>query len=240
MSSRIELLLLAVENDNVELLTGILTPQNVNYVDTERRMTLLMWAVALRKHSIVELLLGRGASMYPRDMFQFNVFHHAAWCSDVKMLEILLFLPSRTGGTCVNSNSLGFSCSSSRQFRPGSRALVDLPHSYTGRTPLMLAAIRGDANMVDFLIRKVGSILSLTDFRGNTAMDLAARCGHKTVVTLLLCRGDDNADLVFERTRCQAEANCEEALTMRQLEVQKDLNMLLCSEWLPQSFVALS
>ncbi|ESL09668.1 hypothetical protein TRSC58_02608 [Trypanosoma rangeli SC58] len=239
MSSRIELLLLAVEKDDVEFLTRILTPQNVNFVDTERRMTLLMWAVALRRHSIVELLLGLGASMYPRDMFQFNVFHHAAWCSDVKMLEILLYLPSSSGGAYARSGGSGFLRPTSRQFRPGSRALVDLPHSYTGRTPLMLAAIRGDASTVDFLIRKAGSSLSLTDFRGNTAMDLAARYGHKTVVTIFLSRGDDDADLFFERTRRQAEANCEEATTIQQLEVQKDLNVLYVGS-ASQSFVALS
>ncbi|RNF10162.1 putative ankyrin repeat protein [Trypanosoma rangeli] len=240
MSSRIELLLLAVEKDDVECLTRNLTKQNVNFVDTERRMTLLIWAVAFRRHSIVELLLGLGASMYPCDIFQFNVFHHAAWCSDVKMLEILLYLPSSSGSAYACSSGSGVLRSTSRQFRPGSRALVDLPHPYTGRTPLMLAAIRGDASTVDFLIREAGSSLTLTDFRGNTAMDLAARCGHKAVVNIFLSRGDDNADLVFEGTRRQAEANCEEATTVRQLEVQKDLSILLCSEWLPQSFVALS
>ncbi|KAF8292022.1 hypothetical protein TcYC6_0117460 [Trypanosoma cruzi] len=240
MASRVEEILLAMENGNVEFLSKNLTPQNVNYVDTERRMSLLMWAVALRKHSIAEMLLNLGASMYPRDMFQFNVFHYAAWCSDVKMLEILYYSTSCSGGTSTDLNCLGLARLKNRQFRLGSRSLVDLPHPYTGRTPLMLAAVRGDVEMVEFLIKKAGCSLSVRDFRGSTAMDLAACCGHKAVVILFLSNGDDNADFVFESTRRQAEANCENAMTLQQLEVQKDLNLILCREWLPQSLVAIS
>ncbi|KAF8281348.1 putative ankyrin repeat protein [Trypanosoma cruzi] len=240
MASRVEEILLAVENGNVEFLSKKLTPQNVNYVDTERRMSLLMWAVALRKHSIAEMLLNLGASMYPRDMFQFNVFHYAAWSSDVKMLEILYYSTSCCVVTSADLNCLGLAHLKNRQFRPGSRSLVDLPHPYTGRTPLMLAAVRGDVEMVEFLIKKAGCSLSVRDFGGSTAMDLAACCGHKAVVILFLSNGDDSADFVFESTRRQAETNCENAMTLQQLEVKKDLNFLLCRGWLPQSLVAIS
>ncbi|KEG13656.1 putative ankyrin repeat protein [Trypanosoma grayi] len=240
MSSVLEGLHSAVVNGDIALLEKLLTPQNVNYVDTDRRMTLLMWAVCLQKHNIAELLLNRGASLYPRDMFYFNVLHYAAWCADAKMMEILLFHSVGYVGVRAETGKLAPSRTAGPSFRPGVKALVDLPHSYSGRTPLMFAAMRGDTSMADFLFSKAGADIRLKDSDGNTAMDLAAYFGHKAVITLFLSKADDETDQLLEVTRRGAEDNCEKAQTVRQLEIRKDLNILLCRDWLPQSLVALS
>ncbi|KAH9599564.1 Ankyrin repeat-containing domain [Trypanosoma melophagium] len=240
MSSRTEELHNAMVNDDLPLFEELLTPENVNFVDAERRMTLLMLAVSLRRHSFAELLLDHGASLYPQDMFHFNVVHYAAWCADVKMMEILLFPSPNITGKGMESMSLGNYSRTGLRFRPGTRTLVDLPHSYSGRTPLMLASMRGDASMVDFLVTKAGADICLKDSEGNTAMDLAANCGHKAVVTFFLSKCNDKTDLMFDSARRRAEDNCERAMTTKQLEELRELNAILCRDWLPQSFVGFS
>ncbi|ORC85679.1 putative ankyrin repeat protein [Trypanosoma theileri] len=240
MATRLEELHNALVNDDLPFFEELLTPQNVNFVDSERRMTLLMWAVRLCKHSIAELLLLHGASLYPQDMFYFNVLHYAAWCADVKMMEILLFSSPNYTDIGMTSVSLGHSSITGLRFRPGVKTLVDLPHSYSGRTPLMFASMRGDVSMVEFLVTKAGADICLKDSNGNTAMDLAANCGHKSVVTFFLSKCDDKTDLMFDSARRRAEENCEKAMTIKQLAELRELNALLCRDWLPQSFVGYS
>ncbi|KAH8605397.1 putative Ankyrin repeats (many copies) [Trypanosoma vivax] len=227
----------AIVDGDILLLSRRVTPQNVNMVDKERRMTLLMWAVSLRQHEAAKFLLDQGASLSPCDMFSFNAIHHAAWHADERMMKILL-----CSNLCHIQNDesemaechIGPIC-----FRPGARPLVDLPHSYSGRTPLMFAALRGDIELVDFLLSKVGSDYLLKDFHGDTALDLAARYGHKSVVTYLLSKCSDVANVVYNKTRRDAELSCERASTLQELGNHRELNVILCREWFPQSLVKL-
>nr|CCD12345.1 unnamed protein product [Trypanosoma congolense IL3000] len=226
-----------VTNDDVTQLQRVLTSKNINMTVNDRRATLLMWAVGLRKYNVVEFLLSRGASLYPRDIFYYNVFHHAAWHADARIMKLLLY----SAGVLSNDDwqhVMSISRADRPSFRPGARALLDLPHPRNGRTPLMFAALKGNVELVDFLITEAGADVSLKDYSGNSVMDIAAQAGHKEVVMLLLARCSDDHGVHFDKTRRNAEENCYNAATLQQLNTYNEIKTLLCQEWLSQSTVS--
>ncbi|RHW73722.1 Ankyrin repeats (3 copies) [Trypanosoma brucei equiperdum] len=238
--SRFDELQFAVSNGDVVAVGRLLTSYNVNMADNERRMTLLMWAVCFQQHEVAEMLIRLGASLYPRDMFSYNVIHHAAWQGDVRMMKILLCSMSTSSSSEDETSESTSSRTDTFRFRPGVRSLVDLPHPYNGRTPLMFAALKGNVEMVNFLITQAGAAIGAKDLEGNSVMDIAARIGQKAVVTLLLSKCNDDEDMCFNKARRSAEDNCENASTLQQLNEFNDLKTTLCQDWLPQSLVSLS
>lgn len=63
-----------------------------------------------------------------------------------------------------------------------------------GQKALHVAAIRGDENIVDFLLRK-GAKVNEKDSNGDTALHLARRFGKEECTSLLLANGADK-DLI--------------------------------------------
>ncbi|KAG5502825.1 hypothetical protein JKF63_04593 [Porcisia hertigi] len=234
----------AVIQGDLSILMENVTLSNVNYTDPKYRLSLLMWAVALGRLPTTQLLLSRGASLAQVDRYGFTVFHRAVWCADVSIIHTLLFMtpfsatvassssaatapahPSATSSTSVSSSRL--------TWRPGAQRLVNAVHPTTGRTPLMLAALSGHADVVHFLLVVCNADPYPRDSHGLAAVDLAALSGYLQIVRLLLDLtvapngvGNSAAD-VFPKTQCSAEEYIEIAKTIPQRQRLCAVNKLL-------------
>lgn len=363
MSYRANQILQAVIYGNFSNLTYEVTRSNVNYIDPQNRMSLLMWAVALGRLPTVELLLSRGATIFPLDGLGFTVLHRAVWSGDTSIVCALLFLSpeslvpetrnpfptkgriadgaaiagewqadrkdaaleqqqqqqlrderERVGGRPLSNNggdsSLGASSSVERQqqgrntssmatrapeggssslngdnisvftrwlvseshkqlaeaasdgggadeesvlrrhrrqrpigstlrWREGAKRLVNAVHPSTGRTPLMLAAVRGSAHIVDFLVNVCEADMYCRDVEGFTAFDLAALCGHLHILRIFLAKVDgDGTGRAFPCLQQRAEEFGETAKTIPQRNVLNEMNRLMALDYSRQSYVS--
>lgn len=361
MSYRANQILQAVIYGNFSNLTYEVTRSNVNYIDPQNRMSLLMWAVALGRLPTVELLLSRGATLFPLDGLGFTVLHRAVWSGDTSIVCALLFLSpeslvpdtrnpfpakgriadgaaiadewqadrkaaaveqqragarqtsssseSNPGGSgadhtvghryppeqqqqedeegsrmnqhMMNSmnndhnisvftrwlvteshkqlaetiNSSGGravdeetelrrqhrrrAIGSTLRWREGAKRLVNAVHPSTGRTPLMLAAVRGSAHIVDFLVNVCDADMYCRDVEGFTAFDLAALCGHLHILRIFLAKADgDGTGRAFPCLQQRAEEFGETAKTIPQRNVLNDMNRLMALDYSRQSYVS--
>eukprot|EP00796_Vickermania_ingenoplastis_P003830 gene3830-2710_t len=319
----------ALQNGRFGDLTYEVTRQNVNYIDPKNRMSLLMWAVALGRLPTVELLLAKGATIFPLDALGFTVLHRAVWVGDVSIVRALLFLSpesrvpqrspfspkgsnaeaeavvhewitdraaaarqtagrvqsassssppgsrgrtgTRSGAGCVEQqqqqqeeggeevsvftrwlvaegnkqlevDALGGEALSGPpplQWRPGAKQLVNVVHPSTGRTALMLAAVRGSAHIVDFLVNVCDADIFYRDQEGFTAVDLAALCGHLSILKIFLAKADgDGTGRAYPSLQQRAEEFGETAKTIPQRNILNEMNRLLAVDFSRQSYVS--
>ncbi|KPI88330.1 hypothetical protein ABL78_2569 [Leptomonas seymouri] len=252
-SFRITDLVQAVIQGNLSAVMDSVTPANVNYTDPQYRLSLVMWAVTLGRLPTAEVLISRGASLSQLDRYGFTILHRAVWSADLPMIHMLLFqtpFPASTGALSPTADSPSKSHVHWRlrelTWRPSAQRLVNAVHAPTGRTPLMLAAVRGSSDIVRFLLEACGADPFQKDRYGFAAIDLAALSGHVQMVRLFLQltvaqNGDgcgDGAASVFPGTQRNAEDYCEVAQTLPQRQRLFALNEMLNADLAEASRVA--
>ncbi|EPY27879.1 ankyrin [Strigomonas culicis] len=230
-AASVDTLVTAVVQGDMDTLEACVTPANVNATDATHRLSLLLWALTAEDPAAVALLLERGASLLLHDANGFHALHRGVWCGNVALVELLLYdraPPERGGG---------------RRWRPGAQRLLHHPHEATGRTPLLLAVVRGDLAMVRLLLAS-GADASQRDRDGFDAADLAALCGWLHLVQYLQAVAALGAGASLsgrpleERLQYHAEQYSETAKTLEQKRMLDDINRLICSSVAPQSRVA--
>lgn len=191
---------------------------NVNYVPNPADgLTLLNIAVSLGHIDVASTLLDRGASHTIPDRHGFVPLHRAVWSQGCPMVTVLLHHGADV--LCLNKK--------------------------VERTPLQLAAIRGDLEICRLLLspqyisqsrshnERNGGI-EFRDSQGKSALDLAAASGKVDVVKML---SDAGADGYF--ARIAAEEGAADAKTWEERRAYEDINRLLCSTWIKQSVVSM-
>ncbi|KAG5476961.1 hypothetical protein LSCM1_05295 [Leishmania martiniquensis] len=232
-----DLIQAVVEGDLSTLIENV-TSSNVNYTDPHHHLSLVMWAAALGRLPTTQLLLSRGASLAQVDRCGFTILHRAVWSADVSVVHTVLFTTPLSVG--ISFSDAGTICARPSlislqppTWRPGAQRLVNAVHSSSGRTPLMLAALSGHADIVRFLLVTCGADPYPRDSYGLAAVDLAAVCGHLEVVRQLLSLtvapngGSCSAADVFPTAQCNAEEYIEIAKTLPQRERLCSVNKLL-------------
>ncbi|KPA79532.1 hypothetical protein ABB37_05352 [Leptomonas pyrrhocoris] len=248
-SLRVNELLQAVVQGNLSAVMECVSPANVNYTDPQYRLSLVMWAVSLGRLPTVEVLLSRGASLSQLDRYGFSILHRAVWSADIPTIHMVLFqTPLATSASSSSPADKDCAQRSSRDltWRPGAQRLVNTVHAPTGRTPVMLAAVRGHTGVVRFLLETCGADPFQRDHLGFAAIDLAALSGHLQMVRLFLQlavaqNGDgcgDGAAYVFPSTQRSAEDYCEVAQTLPQRQRLFALNKILNANLAEASRVA--
>lgn len=123
-------------------------------------------------------------------------------------------------------------------WRPGAQRLVDMPHGPTGRTALMLAAVRGAECIVAFLLDACGADMHFEDGDGYTAAELAALCGHTAILGLLLTRAaGDGSGRAFQRVQQRSEDYVLTAQTVPQQRRLQEVNSRICEDLAVQSAI---
>ncbi|ORC92337.1 ankyrin repeat protein [Trypanosoma theileri] len=127
-----------------------------------------------------------------------HVMHKAARCAPKEILVNITKHSQRTDietssdakGNTTLYHALFHSSRYALEFFLGLRIPTNTPcNKNTGRTPLMIACLRGQLPLVKSLVEK--GVLNATDHHGNTALLLAACAGHLNVVEHLLKKGAD-------------------------------------------------
>lgn len=127
----------------------------------------------------------------------------------------------------------------SLRWRKGGQRLVNAIHPLTGRTPLMLAAVRGSASIVQFLVNVCEADIYFRDNEGFTAFDLAAMCGHLHILHLFLSKADgDGLGNAFPFLQQRAELFGENAKTIHQRQVLNEMNRMMSADFARQSYVS--
>lgn len=196
----------AVCTGDVDVVRRSLTRSLANYCDPHNGLSLLSWAVSLDRLSIAKLLLERGALLTIRDRNGFIAIHRAVWDASVDMVQLLI-----EHGADVNA-----------------------PGAIHTRTPLIFAALRGDAAKASMLLR-AGADVEARDTEGMSAVDHATYLGFADVVELLIDAGAD----------CHAARYyCEEGVKLVETVPQKQnfdrIIALMCKPWAPQSVVTVT
>lgn len=123
-------------------------------------------------------------------------------------------------------------------WRPGAQQLVNVPHTATGRTPLMLAAVRGSAVLVSLLLDCCHADMHLKDKDGYTAAELAALCGHTDILNLFLAKAEgDGSGRAFQHIQQHAEDYVLTAKTVKQQQRLNEVNRRVCEDLALQSVI---
>lgn len=103
----------------------------------------------------------------------------------------------------------------------------------------MLAVLRGNVVIADFLLHVCGADVTLRDTDGLTAADYAVLCGHAALVELLLSAAPgDGTGRAFLHLQQNAEEFGETATTIAQRRRLQELNQWLCVDLSEPSHVA--
>ncbi|CCW63405.1 unnamed protein product [Phytomonas sp. EM1] len=91
------------------------------------------------------------------------------------------------------------------------------------------------------LLKECGADLNAVDHSGFSALDLAALCGHKTLVARLLAESEVHhmgEEGPHVRLRQRVEDFCETAKSFQQRDELNEINQLVCMPLAVQSFAA--
>ncbi|XP_046569715.1 poly [ADP-ribose] polymerase tankyrase-2-like [Haliotis rubra] len=155
------------------------------------RQTLVMWAAERGHREVVELLLSRGADLSLVDTDGNSILHYACGGGDVGTVELILSMD------VVDVNCRG---------------------GWRSRTPVMAAALEGQRDVVELLMRRRADV-SLVDEDDNSILHYACGGGDVRMVELILSMDvvDVNCRGRWRRTPVMAAA----------LEGQRDVVELL-------------
>lgn len=227
MPSKLNSLLEAVSNGNPDEVKRCLNEGNANFRDPADGVTLLARAVSGNHIEVVKLLLEKGASMKVADNVGFVPIHRAAWSGTYEMVQLLL-----DHGADVNAVVDGHYVAAWRAPRDNASAGNS---SAERKTPLILAAMRGDVDLVALLTAN-GADVDHRDGFNMAAIDHAALEGRAEVVDFLLERGSDaNAARVLA-----AYGSDHNAKTVPQRESYNEIAKTLCAVWAPQCRVTVT
>ena len=134
---------------------------------------------------VVELLLGKGASVEAKNKLGFTPLHLALLNNHLTVAELLLGEGSSTEGL-NEPNHTPLQVAALSRF--SSSSIDTRKITYAGKTPLQIAASKGNTSMVKLLLQK-GARIEDIDEENNTPLDLAAQNGHTGTVELLLRKG---------------------------------------------------
>ena len=135
---------------------------------------------------IMEYLIEKGANVKNKDKNGFTSFHHAAESASENNVEILRKLIE----FALRKNVDGVDIKTSEK-------------NAESRSPLQIAAIKGRAEIMKFLIEEKGADILAVDIRGKTALHLAIKRSPKIEATMYLIEKassdlinleDDNGD----------------------------------------------
>ncbi|XP_055954650.1 serine/threonine-protein phosphatase 6 regulatory ankyrin repeat subunit B-like [Patella vulgata] len=140
---------------------------DVNHCDN-RGTTPMMIAVNNTHNVMVDVLLKAGADLKPRDELGRNAIFLATLLNASLELDILLKYSNLRGEAASIVNAT----------------------DKDGKTSLMVAAKRGNKDMVEKLLR-AGCNINLQDHGGKTALMYAVDSQHETILSLLLQKGAD-------------------------------------------------
>ena len=135
--------------------------------------TALMLAVAAQSQPSVELLLANGADVGPRNAQGLSALDLAERAGAAPVATAIAQALKARGASGVARVSL--------------KSEIRADDRFTGWTPLMIAAERGDA--VAFKAALGSGDINATDAHGLTALAVAARAGHAPLVEALLAAG---------------------------------------------------
>ncbi|PCG93086.1 Hypothetical protein PENO1_085300 [Penicillium occitanis (nom. inval.)] len=146
---------------------------NMLELEGHRLQTPLLAAAANSKFEIIKFLLRKGASIMARDLFDNTVLHHASMSKSIDLVERLL------------------------KYEP---SLLDEQNT-RGKSALLIAAEKGDFDIVKFLLGEGADIMT-RDRSRRTALHVATMNKSIEIVKLLLKREPNLLDLhdMFEQT----------------------------------------
>ena len=163
-----------------------LNPQLVQARDASG-LTPLHCAAARGQGAAVELLLARQAEANARDNTGSTPLHHAAYFSGREPLEANPYL----AGPALEKVRAEYQ----RQVEVVRLLLAHQADAQArddaGDSPLLWAAMRGNAAIVELLLEHGAAIDAPDDAHRATPLHMAVRGGHRAVTELLLARGAD-------------------------------------------------
>jgi ankyrin repeat protein len=163
-------------------------------------------AVLTKQSNIVEILLKANANTMTTDRNGNTPLHIACQLGSPIMARLLV--TCKQGGSHADRNHPELSMLNIAGYSPLHLAVLcgknvdtlkelivtagadpNVQDSKSGRSPLHLAAERGDLAMTGFLLVQRHILAGLGDYHGNTPLHLAAGCGHLDCVNLLITSG---------------------------------------------------
>jgi ankyrin repeat protein len=195
----------AVCADDLAKVKTYATRDNVNYVDPEYGLSLLMWAIAGNRIDVARHLLTLGASTKLRDRKGFAVLHRAVWESEVEAVRLLVH---------------------------EGHADVDIRSVKHNKTPLILAAMKGEKEKLLVLLRH-GANIDSRGADGLSAVDHATYKGFADVVEVLIESGAD-----CHAARFYSEEGAKYVETLKQRQNFNRIIELMCRPWASQSLVS--
>jgi ankyrin repeat protein len=125
--------------------------------------------------------------------------------------------------------------------QPPSDVLIDIRHSETGATALMVASARGRVDIVRALLA-LGADYKLTAHQGKTALDWALWCGQEDVVKLLEQHAESERALVVTADAAEALASYQASIDQDRIDmdlIERLLMYLYCEGIYGESSVRL-
>jgi len=141
--------------------------------------TALLVAARNGADDLVAYLIQKGANPFEVDDSGDSALHWAAYQGSVSIVALMSYSILRANDGFVPSSW------NSEQQIISLQDFVDAKDLY-GQTPLHLASIRGNAEVVQYLLHDLGSLsFDVKDNKGKTPLDLATKKGHKGCIIVL-------------------------------------------------------
>ena len=154
---------------------------------------ILLAAAQARREQLVQLLIEAGVDVNTTVNGMSPLFV-ASSCGDLKIVDLLV-----DSGADLNARHTAVSCVRASEMRADEAKEGDTFYT-DNTTPLMMASLRANVDVVTRLVEKVD--VKKKDLKGRTALFYAARSGNFEVVTLLIGKSgiDVNEEDISGRT----------------------------------------